>query len=186
MVTSNANEVAEALAVIHDGELIPTDGRFTREVWIGPAYDCITNQPCQLPEIRPGAHSCTPANSHGRHACEMVFTLRSNVAELSVTFLTGWDLPETFPKSTDYSRVETRPWPRGAIVHFHSAIPHYDGQPPTRSDDPCPRWPGQVCYSDAGYTMADEPAEALLRRGSDAVWTWLENLHDTEWPGAHQ
>lgn len=136
-----------------------------RIVRVRPAYDCIV-QPC-------GRNGCgeRPGASHGRHNAEIHFILRSERAEIVLSVGTGWDLPET-PRNMRSSHA-LRDLPRGMGVDFHSADPQYDGQEPRIGD--CQLW--RPCYNDVGFTMSDEPAELLVRKGSDAVWEWLEAKH---------
>lgn len=137
---------------------------FERIVTVKPAYDCLVVQPCVHGSTRCGSN---PNYNHGRHNTEMLMTLRSPVAEVTLTVGTGWYLPET-PANV---RLDDRP--SGRAVEFHSSMPQYGGHEPQGST--CDLWP--VCYGNFGYTMADEPTALLVRKGSDAVWEWLESAY---------
>lgn len=138
---------------------------FQRIVRIRPAYDCIAVQPCVHGSGRCGTD---PGANHGRHNAEMQLALRGPAAEVILVVNTGWYLPETPVRVRWDTSV-----PRPAFVEFHSAAPMYEGQAPQGSR--CELWP--ACYGDSGYTIADEPTALLVRKGSDAVWEWLEDTH---------
>ena len=133
-----------------------------RIVQVRPAYDCIAVQPCTRPHEQEQCNA-TAGQHHGRHNAEMHFVIRGPQAEITLAIGTGWSLPET-PSAM---RGES-PW--AYLVEFHSARPQYENHEPTGG--PCELWTS--CYIGRGYTMADEPTELLVRKGSDAVWEWLE------------
>lgn len=135
-----------------------------RIVRVRPAYDCIMVQPCVH-----GSPQCIAKPGWcGRHVAELHMILRSQRAEVVLILGTGWNLPET-PPAMRYSTVH-RDLPSGLAVEFHSADPQYDGH--EARDGECDRW--GTCYTDHGYSMSDQPAELLVRQGTDAVWEWLE------------
>lgn len=138
---------------------------FERIVRVKPAYDCLVVRPCVH-----GSEKCgtTPGFNHGRHAAELHMIVRTPVAEVILGIGTGWDLPETPANFRD------RQGPRGLFVEFHSSVPRYEGH--ETQGTTCELWP-EGCYGDVGYSMSDIPAELLVRKGSDAVWEWLENEH---------
>lgn len=140
---------------------------------VRPAYDCIGVQPCVH-----GSETCKPGTvgSHGRHNAEMHLTVRGTDAEVTLVISTGWDLP-TVPARQRLNRHQD--CPNGLFVEIHTARPRYDGQDggAPRADGTCKDWAG--CYLDAGYTMSDEPTRLLVEKGSDAAWTWLEDLYYT-------
>jgi hypothetical protein len=139
---------------------------FERIVRIKPAYDCLLVQPCVH-----GSEKCgtVPGQGHGRHNAEMHLILRGPIAEVILALGTGWDHPETPREVSIRNHWETLP--KGNFVEFHSSVPRYEGHEPQRST--CDTWSGE-CYGDVGYTMSDEPADLLVRKGSDAAWEWLE------------
>jgi hypothetical protein len=138
---------------------------------VTPAYDCIRVQPCKF-----GSDRCKPdtGGSHGIHNCELHITVRGATAEVTLVISTGWDLRTVPPRAH-------RRYPFGAYVEFHTSLPRFEGQEPTirmelHDDATCKPWAN--CYLDRGYVMAEEPAEMLVEKGSDAVWTWLERQYD--------
>lgn len=141
---------------------------FERIVAIKPAYDCINVQPCVH-----GSKDCgtRPGANHGRHNAELRMTLRTPAAEVTLVINTGWDLPST---PTMFRRGMT-----GGLVEFHSSKPFYDEQTPQGT--PCDLWP--TCYGDTGYGISDDGAALLVSSGSDAVWTWLEELYRERFGG---
>jgi hypothetical protein len=147
--------------------------KLQRIVTVRSAYDCIGVQPCVH-----GSKDCIPGTggSHGRHNAELHMTLRGDDAEVTLVVSTGWDLP-TVPADMRLSRIKE--YPRGAFVELHTAWPRYAGQEPYSGaggpGDSCENWGG--CYVDTGYLMADTPTRLLVEKGSDAVWSWLENLY---------
>lgn len=141
-------------------------------VYVRPAFDCLMIQPCVHGSDRCGT---VPYASHGRHNAELHLTLRGATAELTLVINTGWYLSET----PQYVRVSSEA--RGSRVEFHSAVPRYEGQELQQTK--CDLWPAG-CYGDAGYTMAEEPADLLMRKGSDAAWEWLETTYKESFPGA--
>lgn len=155
---------------------------FERITKIEPAFDCIVNQPCRVSATNP----CRPepsGSNHGRCDAWMSFTLRSAIADLTVVVMTGWHIPETPPDKRMPVVLDRIGLPRAAYVDFHSLLPAHNGQSPLDTDGDCTRWPGRACYADRGYTMADDVTDLLVRKGSDAVWTWLEKLHADTFKG---
>jgi hypothetical protein len=138
-----------------------------RIVTVRPAYDCIGVRPCVH-----GSEACKPGSggSHGRHSAEMHLTVRGPDAEVTLVIGTCWDLP-TVPDHHCHRG------PKGYFVQFHTARPRYEGQDrrEPQPGDSCYGWTG--CYTDAGYTMSDEPTRLLVAAGSDAVWAWLEQQY---------
>ena len=139
---------------------------------VRPAYDCIRVQPCVH-----GSERCKPGTggSHGVHSAELQMSVRGPEAEITLVVNTGWNLP-TVPAHPPHCDL-----PHGAFVELHTARPRYAGQESYHtpvSGDSCENWAG--CYVDAGYTMSDEPTRLLVKKGSNAVWEWLERLyHET-------
>lgn len=90
---------------------------------------------------------------------------------------TAWYLPctrEWKEMHIDKSGLDT--WePSGQAVSYCSPIKLHDWQVGRENCD----WLGCTCYGDTGYTMADEPFELLLTKGSDAVFEWLKTYYDT-------
>lgn len=141
---------------------------------VRPAYDCIGVQPCVF-----GSEQCIRDGGwrgHGRHNAELHMTVRGPDAEITLVIGTGWDLP-TVPVQHRLSRHIDHP--HGGFVEFHTARPRYEGQGGSapRADGSCKGWAG--CYLDTGYSMSDEPTRLLVEKGSDAVWSWLEDLYAT-------
>lgn len=93
------------------------------------------------------------------------------------TVAMGWYLPctrEWKELCIQQSGLDT--WePRGEGVSYCSPVPLHDYQ--KNDGRPYCDWLGCTCYGDTGYTIADEPFDLLLQKGSDAVWEWLANFY---------
>lgn len=144
-----------------------------RTIVVTPAYDCIVVQPCKF-----GSERCIAGGGgrHGRHNAEMHMTLAGPDTEVTLVISTGWCLPET-PVGKRLSDIMYVP--NGMRVEFHTARPWYDGQEggEPQENGTCKDW--NSCYSDVGYSMAEEPAKMLAQKGSEAVWEWLEEKYNS-------
>jgi hypothetical protein len=148
---------------------------FTREITIKPAYDCLKVQPCVH-----GSEKCgtVPGHGHGRHNAEMWMSLYNDESEVVLVIGTNWFRPET-PLSVQLPEVS-----KGRLIEFHSTTPQYEGHYQVGSgSDGCPRgW--KSCFADYAYGAAEEGWEALVCKGSDADWEWLEGIWQGKFGGA--
>jgi hypothetical protein len=97
--------------------------------------------------------------------------------EVVLTVNTGWYLPQT-PNRFDHNAERM-----GSVVGWHSRhdIPGTEAIVKESPED-CPRgW--ERCYSDMAYILANEGALLLVTEGTDAAWTWLEDLYNDRFEG---
>lgn len=143
--------------------------KFTREITVTPAYDCTRVKPCAH-----GSDACStnPGRNHGVHYAEMRLHLGTENHGVVLTVNTGWYLPQT-PNRFDHNAERM-----GSSVGWHSRHDMPDAETLAMSDPKnCPRgW--ETCYSDMAYTLSNEGALLLITQGTDAVWTWLEELYN--------
>lgn len=143
--------------------------KFTREITVTPAYDCVRAKPCVH-----GVTQCgiDPMANHGVKGSDMRLHLGTDDHEVVLTVNTGWYLPQT-PKR---GLVDTEFM--GSSVGWHSQSDIAMEETRILADPAnCPRgW--EVCYSSMAYILANEGALLLVTEGTDAVWAWLEELYN--------
>lgn len=143
--------------------------KFTREITVIPAYDCIRVKPCVH-----GSEACSaqPGRSHGIHNAVMSLSLHTDAHEVALRVNTGWYLPQT-PNNFDRSAERM-----GSSVGWHSRedMPETDARG-MRDPEGCPRgW--ETCFADMAYLLSNEGALLLVTEGTDAVWGWLEEMYN--------
>ena len=111
----------------------------------------------------------------GIGSCTMFMVLKGSKGCVALSVNTGWFLPCTFEwKETCVGQTGLSSWePKGNCVCYCSPVKMHDWQ----EGRPNCNWLGCACYGDCGYTMADEPFDLLLTKGSDAVFEWLKNYY---------
>jgi len=137
---------------IEMAEEVKQEEQFERIIKIGPAFD----------ERNKGK---------GIAACRMFMVLRGSKGCVVLLINTGWFLPCTREwKEMWIQKSGLDTWePNGMAVSYCSPVPLHDWQEGRANCD----WLGCTCYGDTGYSLADEPFELLLTKGSDAVFEWL-------------
>lgn len=136
-----------------------TEETFEQIIKIGPAYDKRNKE-------------------QGIGACTMFMVLKGAQGCVTLTVGTAWFLRCTREwKELCIDRAgSSSSWePMGMGVSYCSPVKLQDWQEGRENCD----WLGCTCYGDMGYTMADEPFELLLTKGSDAVFDWLKNYYQS-------
>ena len=139
-----------------------SETQFERIVEIMPAYD---------------KRDPNPMKNYGIHCVELRMVLRGPKGATQFVLYTGWNLPHV-QKELDtrsaYARLHSRPeYPMPADLGYHSPTPRWEGQ--TASE--CSLLPGGVCYYGGSGLNAERIYQVLLERGSDGVWSELENYY---------
>jgi len=128
---------------------------FKREVKFLPAFD---------------KRSFSPKKDQGIHGVDMRFYLRGDKGVVQFTLYTNWHLPTV--DQTGWPDSIKKPNP--AHIGYHSLEAIYENQ---RSVDTCQLLPGNTCYSDVSYLMADRVFDILVAQGCDGLWKYLEDYY---------
>lgn len=134
----------------------PVEEKFEQIIKIGPAFD-------------------KRNKGQGIGSCTMFIVLKGVHGCVTLAVSTAWFLPCTREwKEMWIERGGLDTWePSGMAVSYCSPVPLHDWQEGRENCD----WLGCTCYGDSGFTMADEPFDLLLNKGSDAVFEWLKNYY---------
>jgi hypothetical protein len=146
--------------------------RYTREVTIRPAFDCLEVRPCVK-----GSPDCgtRPGASHGRGTARMHLALYTPRTEVRLIVDTGWHHPAT-PEGPRTTNAGMNLMAEISELGYHSADPVPGGLGPVTNAEECPRgW--SPCYSASQFGAAAEGTRLLIIEGTDAVWAWLEQQH---------
>ena len=143
-----------------------------------PGHDCIHF------ECRYGSQTCKPnlGGSHGVHGLTIRFVSKDIEGAVNFTLYTGW-LPQHVVKDTIGYRY-IKDWGHyvmPADLGYHSKTPHYEGQ--HQIDQSCDLCDNQPCYYDGSSLNATDAMYALVNKGIDALWEFLDAFYISEFKG---
>lgn len=117
--------------------------------------------------------SSDPRKNYGVHGVEIRFLLKGDDGAVQFVVYSNWMLPEV-QREHDARGFDRLSRPMAADLGYHSPRPRYDGLTPMAGE--CDVI-GGTCFYDGSSLNAEPVFEALLRGGSDAVWTHLTDFY---------
>lgn len=124
---------------------------------------------------------------YGIHGVDLRMVLKGEKGAVQFGLSTGWLLPETVGSEAGqwdihhrydealYQRGSGKHYPMPFDLGYHSRVPRYHEQ--SAITEGCAYLDGEPCYYDGSSLNAWHPFEALLRGGSEGVWTYLEGYY---------
>ena len=114
-----------------------------------------------------------PAKNYGVHGVEMRLVLKGPKGAVHFLLYTNWHLPHVA------AAFEDKPFllaPTPAEVGYHSPVPlrGWQTEPATET---CDYLGGVPCYYASSGLAADAAFAALVERGNDGIWGYLESYY---------
>ncbi len=118
-----------------------------------------------------------PSQNYGIHGVELRMVLKGELGAVQFVLYTNWQLPNV----QEEMRIKMHPdkyflfEPMPADLGYHSHTAMYEGQEPMTKE--CEYLNGKPCFYDGSGLNAQRIYDALVSKGSDAVWSELEEYY---------
>lgn len=120
-----------------------------------------------------------PAKNYGVHGVEMRLVLKGPKGAVHFLLFTNWHLPHVA------AAFEDKPFllaPTPADVGYHSPVPLREWQTEPVAET-CDYLGGIPCYYDGSGLAANDAFAALVERGDDGIWGYLQGYYQDIFEG---